>query len=144
MSLTKKTGVLAQLGPSMSDVSATKYGYLEFGDEMLKNIRLSSNLNGKLTTSLGHTITLYLYGSYLVGIETEEGKTYITDGPSLFMYLSLLVTGGMFLFCLVQAAQHPLIAFSAVGAGLLAYFCWWTMRPLWAAQTIPNAIVIPR
>lgn len=144
MSLTKKTGVLAQLGPSMSDVSDTKYSYVELGDEMLKSVRLSSNLNGKLTTSLGQPITVYLWGSYLIGIEIEEGKIYTTDGPSFFMYLSLVITSGGFLFSLVQAARHPLFAFSALGAGLLAFFCWYLMRPLWAAQSIPNAIVIPR
>lgn len=144
MSLTKKSGVLAQLGPSVTDGSTTKYSYLELGDEMLKSVRISSGLNGKLTTSLGRTITVYLHGRCLVGIETDEGKTYATDGPSFFMYLSLVVTVGMFLSFLYQSFQFPPFALIAGIAALLVYVCWYHMRPLWAAQSIPNAIVIPR
>lgn len=150
MSLTKKSGVLRQLGPSKSNNRTTRYSYIELDDATLKSINISNGLDGKLTTSLGNSIALYFYGNHLVGVETEDGKIYATEGPSFFeLALLLFLGGGVLLFLFLSTIgnrygiDYSYILGSSFWAALFAWQ-WFVMRPLWAAQSIQNAITIPR
>lgn len=153
MSLTKKTGVLEQLGPSQSDASGIRYSYIELGGEMLKSVKTWNGLNGKLSDSLGQSITVYLHRNHLIGFETEDGKVFATQGPSIWTYLYLILLGavlGLFFLGWIEESWYR----GKLDQVLLGFAYWltpfvliWYFTPIRAmrlAKTIPNAIVIPR
>ncbi len=63
---------------SVSGGVLTNYGLVEIGDEAASNVKVFNGLDGKLRSSVGQDVTLWIVKGVLVGLETD-GKTYVLD-----------------------------------------------------------------
>ncbi|WP_410474771.1 hypothetical protein [Guyparkeria sp. TX1] len=72
-------GKLDSISPGqVANGMVTNYALIEIGDDAPSNIKVVNGLDGKLGSSVGENVKLWVAkGGMLVGLENEDGKAYV-------------------------------------------------------------------
>ncbi|MDI9233707.1 hypothetical protein [Limnohabitans lacus] len=136
MTLRTVSGELKEYGPSTQNAQVVSYSYLELDGQMLTKVQIFNGVHGKLQSSLGETITLYMDRSFVVGITCADGKTYCSERFGFGMSFS---------FWLMLIAGLVFLAFVVGIVFLIAAFKIFTIiHRASLGNSLPNAIPLPR
>lgn len=135
----KYQGYLQELGQAEKHpaASAMEYTYIEIGDQMLKKVTVFTGLDGKLNNELGKNVTLHVSNGYVLGLTTQEGKSYRTEKSSGSVGAWILIIMGILLSLTLIGAILGLPMFVA-GFKMLSL-----VKKINVDLDLPNAIEIP-
>lgn len=133
-------GVVREIGASninAADHGLATYAYVEVGDAMVRKLKATTGIRGKLGVAFdeGKPVTLYVDSGYLCGIKMADGRVYASEVHGFFGTL-------IFFVCFLLIG----IPFSVIIIGIpflwMAWVFWGRLAAHFAAKSLPGALLV--
>lgn len=91
------SGNLEMLGNAKLVNEQARYSVIEIGDHVLKKIFVPNGLDNFLQKGLGSSITIWIDGNVLWGVQFQNGKSYISGERTNPLRVFILFIAGLIL-----------------------------------------------